>query len=332
LLKSLPETAAKEMGAVSACLQTLFLSTGGFKNASAEDFEDPLCRDLLMAGKRLGCLDSPEANMDAWHGSSVSFAHSVAAGTVVTAKLRRQAEKIVKFVFDATSSLTDMTVDWIVGHPFALPVFASATGTTSKKFKSEQNIGNTRDWRIGRTDAARIVATLKSGKILPKREIMAGMESVIEGIVRDKIGKVINEDFVKRALDDHGIPYLRDAGGSAVIEGIIGASRADFAIPEAAAPKAFIEVRKSGTNHASMFSNDLSMTVIDRISRHPECVAILLIDGAWSAPAKGKLERVFDHVFHVLESDKAAATIKRHLGGEDMRRRGRLYLTSQPPS
>ncbi|MBY3155375.1 hypothetical protein HFO56_23915 [Rhizobium laguerreae] len=329
MLKSLPETAAEEMCAVSACLQELFRKTRGFLKTSVGDFEEGLAKDLLMAGKRLECRGSPKANRKAWHGSPLAYEHSIAAGTVVTGKLRKQAAKIVGYVFDATSGLTELTVDWVTGHPFALPVFASATGTTSKKFRNERNIGNSSDRRIGKTDAARIVATLRSGKILAKREVMAGMESAIEGIVRDRIGKVINEDFVRRALDEAGIPYLRDAPGADAIEGILGASRADFAIPAAAAPKAFIEVRKSGMNHASMFANDLSMTVIDRISRHPECVSILLFDGAWSGPAKEKLERAFDHVFHVLESDSAAATIKRHLAGEDMRKAGRLYLTSR---
>ncbi|MDW9481948.1 hypothetical protein GOB57_25185 [Sinorhizobium meliloti] len=321
------------MRAVSACLQSLFLATDGFSRSEAVDFDCARQNALLLAGKGLSCLGSSALNTSAWNQSQEPFQHAVAAGAVVAAKLREQAGDIITFVLEATASLTKVSPEWIMEHPFSLPVFVNATGTSSKKkFKSEFKLTNASDRKIGATDAARIVASLRPDKVLSEKEIVAGMEALIEGIVRDQIGKVVNEDFVKRALDELDLPYIRDEGGTALIEGEYSASRADFAIPENTKPQAFIEVRKSGSNHASVYANDLCMTVVDRITRHPECLAVLLYDGSWSGPSREKVDRVFDYVFHVHESRKAAGIIRRHLGCEDMRRPGRLYLTSVEPA
>ncbi|MCV9964476.1 hypothetical protein OIU34_21535 [Pararhizobium sp. BT-229] len=320
------------MRAVSACLQSLFLTTDGFSRAEPADFDCGRQNALLLAGKGLSCLGSSDLNTSAWNLSKEPFQHAAAAGAVVAAKLREQAAAIIAFVLEATSSLTKVSPEWIMEHPFSLPVFVNATGTSSKKkFKKEVKLTNASDRKIGATDASRIVASLKPDDVLTEREIVAGMEALIEGIVRDQIGKVVNEDFVKRALDELELPYVRDEGGTALIEGEYSASRADFAIPSNVGPRAFIEVRKSGSNHASVYANDLCMTVVDRITRHPKCLAVLLYDGSWSGPSREKVDRVFDYVFHVHESRGAADIIKRHLAGEEMRKTGRLYLTSAEP-
>lgn len=332
--QSLSETASEEMRAVSACLQSLFLSTAGFSEVSEDDFSCPERGPILLAGKRLSCLGSAKANRSAWKTSDNDFEHAVAAGQVVAGKLRIRAAEIVDFVFDQTAQLTNVTPDWIMAHPYTLPVFVNATGTVSKKkFKSHFKLTNASDRSMGRTDATRIAEGIQADMALAPREIVAGMESLIEGIVRDQIGKVVNEAFIQQALDRLGVPYVRDEGGSNQIEGLVSASRADIAAPDNNNPKVFIEVRKSTANHASLYASSLMFSALDRRGRHPDSLAIMLYDGAWSGATKALMENAFHYVFHVLESDRAAEIVHRHLSGEDMRpKRPMLSLSFEGPS
>ncbi|MCS4088789.1 hypothetical protein [Rhizobium sp. BK176] len=308
------------MRAVSACLQSLFLTTSGFSKVCEEDFACPEKGPLLLAGKRLTCLGSAKENIEAWKTAGVVFEHADAAGRVVAAKLRIRAAEMVNFVFDETAQLTRVTPEWIMAHPYTLPVFANATGTVSKKrFKNQFKLTAASDRSIGRTDATRIVEGIQPGMVLAPREVVAGMESLIEGIVRDQIGKVVNEAFIQQALDRRDVPYVRDEGGSNQIEGLVSASRADIAAPDNSDPKVFIEVRKSTANHASLYASSLMFSALDRRGRHPNSLAIMLYDGAWSGATKALMENAFHYVFHVLESDQAADIVKRHLDGEDMR-------------
>jgi hypothetical protein len=317
------------MRAVSACLQSLFLSTSGFSEVSEADFACPEKGPLLLAGKRLTCLGSAKENRDAWKTAGIDFEHAVAAGQVVAAKLRIRAAEIVEFVFDETDQLTKVTPEWIMAHPYTLPVFANATGTISKKrFKNQFKLTTASDRSIGRTDATRIAEGIQPDMVLAPREVIAGMESLIEGIVRDQIGKVVNEAFIQQALDRRGVPYVRDEGGSNQIEGMVSASRADIAAPDNNDPKVFIEVRKSTANHASLYASSLMFSALDRRGRHPKSLAIMLYDGAWSGATKALMESAFHYVLHVLESDRAADIVRRHLDGEDMLPKRRMLALS----
>lgn len=318
------------MRTVSACLQSLFLATAGFTEASEDDFTCPERGPILLAGKRLACLGSASANRVAWKTSGNDFEHAVAAGQVVAGKLRIRAAEIVDFVFKETAQMTNVTPDWIMAHPYALPVFVNATGTVSKKkFKSHFKLTNATDRNIGRTDATRIADGIQPDMVIAPREIVAGMESLIEGIVRDQIGKVVNEAFIQQALDRLDVPYVRDEGGSNQIEGLVSASRADIAVPHNNNPKVFIEVRKSTANHASLYASSLMFSALDRRGKHPDSLAIMLYDGAWSGATKALMENAFHYVFHVLESDRAAEIVKRHLSGEeDMRPKRRMLRLS----
>lgn len=320
------------MRAVSVILLELAASTKGFEEVTVEHFECPKQSALLLSGKGLECSGTHEGNLAAWTLKKSKFDHAAVAGKIVADKLRAHASEILSYVLKETSGLTDISAEWVAGHPFALPVYVNAAGTCSKKrFKGNLKLSGASDRHIGATDAERIVASLKPETVLPEREILAGMEGLIEGIVRDQIGKVVNEGFVKQALDDLNIPYVRDEGGVKLIEGKHSASRADFASPCNKRPKVFIDVRKSATNHASHYASDLSNSVADRITAHPECLAVLVYDGDWTGPALERVSKGYDHVFHVHDSAKAAILVQRHLNGDDMRREERIYYTNKSP-
>nr|WP_250808647.1 hypothetical protein [Neorhizobium tomejilense] len=332
MLKSLSETGAEEMRAVSALLQELQDKTDSFTSADLEHFECKRSSGLLLAGKGLSCSGSSEENWRAWHGSEVPFEHARAAGEVVAGVLRTAAARIVEFALEETAALTDVFAEWIVEHPFTFPVFVNASGTRSKnKFKAALSLKGASDRAIGPTDAARIVANINPEAVLPAREIIAAMEGLIEGIVRDQIGKVVNEDFARRALDKLGLEYVRDEGGARKITGVFMESRSDFALPCNVAPRVIVDVRKSSSQHSAHYASDLSNCIADKITKHSKALAVFLYDGAWTGPAMDRLEKAYDWVFHVHESAKAADIIKRHMGGEDMRKLQRIYYTHVEP-
>lgn len=320
------------MRAVSVALLELAALTRGFQEVEVEHFECPNRSALLLYGKGLECSGTHEGNVTAWTRKKSKFDHAAVAGKIVGEKLRTHAAQILSFVLSETASLRDITPEWVADHPFALPVYVNAAGTCSKKrFKGTLKLSGASDRHIGATDAERIVASLKPEMVLPEREILAGMEGLIEGIVRDQIGKVVNEGFVKHALDDLNIPYVRDEGGAKLIDGRFTSSRADFASPCNKRPEVFIDVRKSATNHASHYASDLSNSVADRITAHPECLSVLVYDGEWTGPAMERMSKGYDHVFHVHDSAEAAKVVERHLNGDDMRREERIYYTNKSP-
>jgi hypothetical protein len=322
------------MRAASECLQSLFLTTKGFAVACLEDFECSIRGPLLLGGKNLASQGAAEGNLSAWHACPAEFDHAAAAGSVVSAQVRTRAAEIVAHVFNETKSLRQVSVEWIMEHPYSLPVFVNAVGTRSKKrFRGELGLTNVSDRKIGRMDAQRIADGIRASEVLAEREVIAAMEGLIEGIVRDQIGKVVNEAFIQQALDRLGVPYVRDEGGSNQIEGLVSASRADIAAPDNIDPKVYIEVRKSTANHASVYASSLMFSALDRQGKHPDSLAIMLYDGAWSRATKALMENAFHYVFHVLESDAAADIVRRHLAGEDMRPRRRMLSLSlvEPP-
>lgn len=321
------------MRAVSTHLQSLYLSTSGFTTVSQADFACEHQAELLMTGKGLTFSGSIDGDIASWIECGADFEHTSAAAAVVGGKLRRHAAELVGFVFTNTANLTEVTADWIADHPFALPVLVNAMGMCSKKkFKDDFNLTTVTDRKIGKLDAERIADGIIPGKVLSDREVVASMEGLIEGIVRDLIGKVVNEAFMEQALERACLPYVRDEGGTNQIEGELGSSRADFALPHNIKPEAFVEVRKSKSNHAAIYSRDMMLSVISRRSRHPKCLAVLIYDGVWSGTTKVQMAKVFDFIFHVFESDRAAEVIKRHMNGEDMRKKGRaIYLTAEEP-
>ena len=331
-MKPLSETVSEGMRAVSACIQSLHVSTSGFNDVKAENFELVDNRRVLLAGKGIDFIGTPAECYDLWQKMDRDFVHATAASALVTPIAKATAAAILASVFKDTDRLKELGVDWVMAHPYAFPVYVNATAICAKKkFKSNLKLGGASDRKIGRKDAERIVEFIKHKPVLPEGEILAGMGALLEGIVRDKIGKVVSEDFVRLALEKAGLQFARDIGGTQVIRGLYCATRTDFALPCNAEPKAFIDVRKSAVNHSSHYASDLSNSVADRISAHPDCLAILVYDGDWSGPALERVARGYDHAFHILKSTDAVALVQKHLAGKDQRKVDRVYYGNKPP-
>ncbi len=137
----------------------------------------------------------------------------------------------------------------------------------------------------------------------------------MEGIVRDLIGRVMLESIVESALLEAKIPFRREEEYSA-LTGVIYDFRADFVIPTEEAPSAFIEVRKSSSRHASLYAKDKMFSAINWKGKHPEMLAILVVDGEWTADTLRAMAKIFDYVVPLANVTELAQTIADYLAGD----------------
>jgi hypothetical protein len=97
---------------------------------------------------------------------------------------------------------------------------------------------------------------------MTRAQFLQSIEPTLEGIVRDLVGRVLLESIVANALDEAKVAYKRESEYNA-LKGVVYDFRADFVIPNAESPKAFIEVRKSSSRHASLYAKDKMFSAIN---------------------------------------------------------------------
>jgi hypothetical protein len=151
--------------------------------------------------------------------------------------------------------------------------------------------------------------------VLNRGQLLQSIEPTLEGIVRDLVGRVALETIVATALNDAGVPYKRESEYSH-IEGVVYDFRADFVIPDHQKPKAFIEVRKSSTRHASLYAKDKMFSAINWKGKNKELLAVLVADGPWTAETLKVMARVFDYVVPLAAAVDVAEVISAYLHGD----------------
>jgi len=142
------------------------------------------------------------------------------------------------------------------------------------------------------------------------------MESTLEGIVRDLVGRVLFEEVVVEALKEENIKFLREEEYSA-LAGVVYDFRADFVIPDAENPIAFIEVRKSSSRHASLYAKDKMFSAINWKGQHRNIIGIIVVEGDWTKATLECMAKVFDYVIPLHQSQFMARVIKRALEGDE---------------
>ena len=167
--------------------------------------------------------------------------------------LRAVAETFYEQLSSATNGFTRFDPAYLVENPHLLPMLQHLGGIFSKA-RLKALVGSVSDHRVSRSAAERL-SKLLSERVDPAHvvqgEILQRLESTLEGIVRDLVGRVLLESIVDAALRQHGLPFLREAQYES-LAGVVYDFRADFILPDAASPKVFIEVRKSSSRHASL--------------------------------------------------------------------------------
>ena len=167
--------------------------------------------------------------------------------------------------------------------------------------------------------AAERLSKLLSERVDPshvvKGEILKRLESTLEGIVRDLVGRVLLESIVEAALRRRGLSFLREEQYES-LAGVVYDFRADFILPDAKTPKAFIEVRKSSSRHASLYAKDKMFSAINWKGKATDLLAVLVVDGEWTSETLRVMANVFDYVVPIGRVDELVQSIDAYLRGD----------------
>jgi hypothetical protein len=145
-------------------------------------------------------------------------------------------------------------------------------------------------------------------------------------VIRDQ-----STTFDNTSLDVAKVPYKREAEYRH-LEGVVYNFRADFVMPDDHSPKAFIEVRKSSSRHASLYAKDKIFSAINWKGRNKELLAILVVDGPWTAETLRVMTRVFDYVVPISTAPEIAQIISAYLQGDRSKLRWLVEFAISPAS
>jgi hypothetical protein len=207
---------------------------------------------ILLAGLNASIDDlSPVFVVSEWkRRKAVPFDVETGITNGVYNNIRGAGAAYLEEVKAASSGYTDWPSDFIKSNPHTLPILQHLSGIFSKAALKKQ-VGSVADTSISGPASQRL-STLLQERVDPENvregEILKRLESTLEGIVRDLVGRVMLESIVESALLSENVPFKRE-DEYASLAGVIYDHRADFVVPNETTPLAFIEVRKSSSRH-----------------------------------------------------------------------------------
>lgn len=279
----------------------------------------------------LGGLDSlldpfqatAESVVQEWeHMRAIPFNTEKAISRGVYIRLRNRSEKLFDQLERATDGFTNFSPVYISSNPYMLPILQRLANISSKA-QLKERIGNVSDNAISMSAAEKLSKILNlrnPGRSLSREQILQSVEPTLEGIVRDLVGKVLLESIVAKALDDAKVQYKREKEYR-FIEGVVYNFRADFVIPDENTPKAFVEVRKSSSRHASLYAKDKMFSAINWKGRSKDLLAILVVDGPWTADTLRVMTKVYDYVVSLNNVAEVAEAIYAYEHGDQSKLR-----------
>lgn len=191
----------------------LVRATNGMANISLPDLADERTRVILLAG--LGVRDemSAEAALEEWkRRQAIPFELETAIAAGVYRDIRKAGAEFLNTMESETENFTNFTPAFINKNPHLLPLFQHLSGIFSKA-ALKTHIGSVSDNSISKPASVRLAKLLHDRvdpKTVNKGEILQRLESTLEGIVRDLIGRVLFESIVDRALHDQGLTFQRE--------------------------------------------------------------------------------------------------------------------------
>jgi len=274
---------------------------------------------ILLAGLGIRQFNVTAAQaVDEWkRRSAIPFDLETAITTEVYRHIRELGSTFLNSVDKTSNGFTEFDPVFIQKNPYLLPLLQHLAGIFSKS-KLKELVGSVSDNSISKPAALRLAALLSERvdpKTVNKGEILQRLESTLEGIVRDLVGRVLLESIVASALADQGVPFQREDEYSSLI-GVIYDFRADFVLPNANAPLAFIEVRKSSSRHASLYAKDKMFSAINWKGHNPDLLAVLVVDGPWTKETLIVMAKVFDYVVPIGRVPELVEILKAYLAGD----------------
>ncbi len=309
-------------GEIRSCIEVyldLMRATRGLSNVEPKHVTDPRAKVILLAGlgvQQFQC--TPKQAVEEWkRRQAVPFDLEAAITFGVYQNIRQCGARFLDSVEKMTKGFTAFDPDFIHANPYLLPILQHLAGVFSKA-ALKKKVGGVSDTSISKP-ASRRLADLLRERVSPgavnKGEILQRLESTLEGIVRDLVGRVLLESIVDSALRDQSVPFNREDEYEA-LPGVVYDIRADFVIPDPDEPKAFIEVRKSSARHASLYAKDKMFSAINWKGRNKGLLAVLVVDGEWTGETLRVMANVFDYVVPIGRIPELVETIKGYLGGD----------------
>lgn len=297
-------------------------STHGFTRIEEKHFDNLHTRLMFGAGIGLHIQDpiniEPSRLVHEWmRKSAVAFDIERGVTVGVYHQIRSFAEELFNHAAQVTNDFTVFNADTVYENPQFLPIFQHLAGIFSKAALKKE-VGSVSDTGFSRPAAQRL-STLLSERVnhssISKANVLQRMESTLEGIVRDLVGRVLLEEIVAEALKEESVPYLRESEYTS-LAGVVYDFRADFVIPDEKTPIAFIEVRKSSSRHASLYAKDKMFSAINWKGHHRELIGIIIVDGDWTQATLQTLAKVYDYVIPLHQCPFMAKIVKRAAGGD----------------
>ncbi len=265
------------------------------------------------------------------HMRSIPFNIEKAITKGVYIRLRNRSEKLLDQLEQATEGFTMFSPTYIAATPYMLPILQRLANISSKS-QLKERIGSASDNSISARAAERLSQILNlrnPGNSLSRAQILQSIEPTLEGIVRDLVGRVLLESVVANALDDANVQYKRESQYR-FIEGVIYDFRADFIIPDEFASKAFIEVRKSSSRHASLYAKDKMFSAINWKGKNKDLLAVVVVDGPWTAETLRVMSKVYDYVVPLTNVSEVAEAISAYVQGDRSKLRWLIDFAINP--
>lgn len=307
---------------IRKCIQSylaLTRATDGLANIRAEHLVDDRTRTIVLAG--LGVLhdvEPAEALEETRRRQALPFDLETAIVAGVYRDIRQAGAAFFDEVQKSTNGFTKFEPAFIRENPHLLPLFQHLGGFFSKA-SLKKFVGAVSDNAISPRAAAKLSELLLQrvdATGVNKGEVLKRLESTLEGIVRDLVGRVLLESIVDSALRERGLPFQREEEYQA-LSGVVYDFRADFVLPSAEEPMAFIEVRKSSSRHASLYAKDKMFSAINWKGRHQKLLGVLVVDGEWTGETLRVMAKVFDYVVPVGRMSALAETLDAYLSGDN---------------
>ncbi len=298
-------------------------ATQGFTSVNETSLSDPLDRLMFASGIGLHVSDAnqidPARLVTEWKRKRAipfDIERSVTIG--VYNQIRPFAEELYDEADKLTAGFRVFAPEALLDNPHLLPIFQHLAGVFSKA-NLKKEVGSVSDTGFSKPAAERL-AVLLSERIAPssiiKTNILQRMESTLEGIVRDLVGRVLLEEVVAEALKNEQVPFKREDEYIS-LAGVIYDFRADFVIPDEKHPVAFIEVRKSSSRHASLYAKDKMFSAINWKGHHQNLIGIIVVEGDWTQTTLQTMAKVFDYVIPLHECPYLAQILKRAINGDE---------------
>jgi hypothetical protein len=306
--------------------------TNGFTSIQSRHVTAEAQRMIVLGGIN-SPLDPSKATakevVQEWQRTrAVAFDVEAAITRGVYIRLRSRTEQFINDLEKATRGFLNFDATYISKKPYLLPILQRLANISSKA-ELKKRIGSVSDNLVSASAAEKLAKILNDrapGRVMTRPQLVQSVEPTLEGIVRDLVGRVLLESIVTDALDEAKVPYKRESQ-YAYIKGVVYNFRADFVIPNDRAPKAFIEVRKSSSRHASLYAKDKMFSAINWKGKNKDLLAVLVVDGPWTAETLRVMAKVFDYVMPLSTVPEVAKVIYAYLKGDRSKLRWLIHFS-----